>query len=750
MGSHRFRSLLVLLGLPALLLAGCGGFNGVVTPTLSSISPASVAAGSAGFTLTASGTNFTSGTKILWNGIAQATTVVSNTQLTAAISAAQIINPGSVSIGVVKSDTTSSNVMELTITGQAPQGPTLTSISPSSVASGSAAFTLTATGTGFVAGSLIALNGTGIPTTFDSATQLHATVPAAQIASPGTISVGVLDPTNKISNQLPLSVTGTGPSAPPPTLTSLSPATAVAGSNGFTLTATGTNFVTGSQIMWNGAALTSTFVSATQITAAVPTSAIAVSQDVNVSVMNPNSTISNVLMFVVSANPNVSPTITTITPSSVPVGYGGSAGFTMTLVGTNFEGAATVQITDTVQPTKTLTPSAATPTQLTVTIPASFLTDIGQFQITVHNPGSGRTSNPLPLYVGFDTTAQPASSIYFGEVHDVAYDSTRKLFYATVPFDSTKNPNKILVINAANTNPGLPALLLNAPSGADPDRLAISGDGQFLYVGLDATGAVARYKLPLTGTSVPDITISLTDSGGQKYYALDLQVAPATPHTIAVARGILGQIKPASGGSVVVYDDAVARASTLSGTLTGTIQWGPDATTLYAVDNESIGDLYALAVSASGVTQTNDYTNSFLPLPNIRVHFDTAGGLLYGDNGNVVNPATGVKSPAFGADGIMVPDSGLGLAYFLGQSSSQVGTASYILQSFNLTSGSSIKSILLYNVGGSPNHIIRWTSGTMEGLAFCTAKIVNPINGSTASAGGLYIVTGPFVTKTTP
>ena len=73
-------------------------------------------------------------------------------------------------------------------------------------------------------------------------------------------------------------------------------------------------------------------------------------------------------------------------------------------------------------------------------------------------------------------------------MHDVAYDATRKLFYATVPFDSTKNPNKILVINPANGNPGLPTILLNAPAGGDPDRLAISGDGQFLYVGLDGTG----------------------------------------------------------------------------------------------------------------------------------------------------------------------------------------------------------------------------------------------------------------------
>jgi hypothetical protein len=746
---HRLRALLPLLSLPALWLAGCGGFHGVVTPTLSSLNPATIAAGSAGFTLTASGTNFTSGTRIVWDGIPQATNVVSNTSLTASITAAQILNPGDISVAVLKADTTSSNVLTLKITGEGPQGPKLISISPSSVASGSADFTLTATGTSFVSGSVITLNGVGITTTFDSATQLHATIPASKVAVAGTINIGVLDSSNKLSNELPLTITGTIPSTPP-TLASLSPPTAVAGSNGFTLTATGTNFVTGSQILWNGAALTSTFVSATQITAAVPTSAIAIAQDVNVAVMNPNSTTSNVLVFVVSANPNVSPTITTITPSSVPVAYGGAAGFTMTLVGTNFEAAAVVQITNTVTPVTNLTPTAATPTQLTVTIPASFLTDIGQFQITVHNPGSGRTSNPLPLYVGFDTTAQPASSIYFGEVHDVAYDATRKLFYATVPLDSTKNPNKILVINPANANPGLPSLLLNAPAGGDPDRLAISGDGQFLYIGLDGTGAVARYKLPLTGTSVPDITISLTDTAGQKYYALDLQVTPSTPHTIAVARGIQGQIKPASGGSVVVYDDAVARAAVLSGTLTGAIQWGPDATTLYAVDNESAGDLYALAVSASGVTQTNDYSNSFLPLPNIRVHFDTGGGLLYGDNGNSVNPVTGVKSTTFGADGIMVPDSGLGLAYFLGQSSGQAGTASYILQSFNLTSGASIKSILLYNVGGSPNHIIRWTSGTMQGLAFCTAKIVNPINASTASAGGLYIFTGPFVTKTTP
>src|SRR4051812_20186340 len=254
----RFRALLPLLGLSALWLAGCGGFHGVVTPTLSSLNPKTVAAGSAGFTLAASGSNFTSGTRIVWDGIPQPTKVVSNSELTAEITAAQILFPGAISVGVVKSDTTSSNVLTLMITGQGPQGPKLTSISPSSVASGSADFTLTATGTGFASGDVITLNGAGITSTFDSATQIHATVPASKIAAAGTINVGVLNSSNQLSNELPLTVTGTTPGTPP-TLTSLNPATVITGSPALLLTATGTNFVNGSKITWNGLALTTTF-----------------------------------------------------------------------------------------------------------------------------------------------------------------------------------------------------------------------------------------------------------------------------------------------------------------------------------------------------------------------------------------------------------------------------------------------------------------------------------------------------------
>ena len=68
-----------------------------------------------------------------------------------------------------------------------------------------------------------------------------------------------------INNQLP----APSGSNPTPTITTISPNSAVAGSaEGFTLTINGTNFVAASMVNFGGRAPATTFVSATQLTAA--------------------------------------------------------------------------------------------------------------------------------------------------------------------------------------------------------------------------------------------------------------------------------------------------------------------------------------------------------------------------------------------------------------------------------------------------------------------------------------------------
>jgi hypothetical protein len=737
MSLSRLRALPFLLVVSAMISA-CGGFQGIVTPTLSSITPTTVASGSAAFTLTATGTNFDSGTQILWDGVAQATTVVSSTELTAAIAAPLIAAPGTISIRAIKPDTTTSNTMQLTVTGTTAATFSLTSISPSSVAAGSPAFTLTATGVGFVTGSQIALNGTGITTTFVSATELQATVPAASVATPGAVVISVLAPNNASSNDLILAITGTSEGTPP-TLTSLSPSTCFNGIAGLTLTANGTNFVSGSQIVWNGTVMTTTFGSSTSISANIPAAFLTTVSVANVFVLNPDNLISNILPFTITVNPSTTPTLTSISPTKAAVG---SPAFTMTLIGTDFAPGAVAYFGTFALPT-----TVNSSTQLTAQVPASELTAVAQVQVTAMNTQSN-ASNPIPFLVGM--------TILFSEVNDLAWDSARNIMYISQPTGSTsstvKNPDTVMAIDPDT----LVAEWTYSPgTGSNPDRLAISADNKYLYVGLDGNGTVERLDLG-NQTYVPDITIPLgSDPNLGAYYAMDLQVDPVQSNTIAVARGVSSSVSiiQAQGG-VAVYDGAVQRPSVVTPTtqsddvLLDTIQWATNGNSIYAANNENYeGDFYQLGVTGAGVTLLGDTLNLF-PTPNLKIHFDSTNQLLYGDDGLVINPVTATTAANFVAGGVMVPDSTIGNAYFVGQSSSQIQTVAYTVESFNLSNQSAVAQLPLYEVEGVPQHLIRWGA---TGLAFTTKKVTNcVISPCTIGDGRLYVIDGPFVTQTAP
>src|SRR3954467_6931049 len=66
-------------------------------------------------------------------------------------------------------------------------------LSPSAVTPGSAAFTLTVNGIGFIPASVVKWNGSALPTRFVSRNQLMATVAASRVATPVTASVTVVN-----------------------------------------------------------------------------------------------------------------------------------------------------------------------------------------------------------------------------------------------------------------------------------------------------------------------------------------------------------------------------------------------------------------------------------------------------------------------------------------------------------------------------------------------------------------------------
>jgi N-acetylneuraminic acid mutarotase len=255
--------------------------------------------------------------------------------------------------------------------------PRTASLSPSSATAGGAAFTLTVRGTSFVSTSTVEWEGTGLTTTYVSGRELTALVPASDIATAGTATVTVMNPTPGGGTSGALTFTIENPL---PTASSLSPSSATAGGAAFTLTVTGTNFVTSSTVLWNGAGLETKYASATQLTASVPASDIAKAGKATVTVVNPTpgGGASSGLTFTIN---NPAPTAASLSPSS---GTAGGAAFTLTVTGTNFVSSSTVLWNGT-----GLTTTYVSATQLTASVPASDIAKAGKATVTVVNPTPG-------------------------------------------------------------------------------------------------------------------------------------------------------------------------------------------------------------------------------------------------------------------------------------------------------------------------------------------------------------------------
>jgi hypothetical protein len=181
---------------------------------------------------------------------------------------------------------------------------------------------------------------------------------------------------------------------PAPTIGSLAPATAVAGSGPFPLTVNGTGFVNGAQVLFNGTALPTTLVSPTQLTATLPASAVTTAGIYAVTVTNPapggGPSTSYPFTVLVPA-----PTISSFTPTT------GGPGTLVTITGTDFMGATAVRIGSFTIANYTVV-SAST---ITLTIPSG-LGNVNGF-LTVDTP-SGTATSALTFNLVLATLASQA------------------------------------------------------------------------------------------------------------------------------------------------------------------------------------------------------------------------------------------------------------------------------------------------------------------------------------------------------
>ena len=403
-------------------------------PAITTLSPANGIAGTNAFTLTVNGTGFDSASFVTFGGTARVTTFVSSTQLTAAILASDIATAGTPAV-VVTNPTLGggpSNSVTFAVTSPVP---TLTSISPTTVVAGSGLLVMSLQGTNFVNGSTVNFGSIPEVTLFqNSPFFILAIINAADVANPGTPLVTVTNPGGSPSNGITFTITGTGTGNPLPSISALSPNGATAGSGAFTLTVTGANFVSGATVNFNGTPRTTTFGSATQLTASISAADVAAAGTPAVSVTNPTpgGGTSNSINFNISAANNPAPAISSLVPNATTAG---GANFSLVVNGSNFISTSTVNFNGT--PRATTFNSAS---QLTAAILAADIATAGSASITVTNPAPGggtstaatlAINNPFPTV----TTLSPTSGLAGGASFTLAVNGTGFVSNSVVNFN---------------------------------------------------------------------------------------------------------------------------------------------------------------------------------------------------------------------------------------------------------------------------------------------------------------------------
>jgi subtilisin-like proprotein convertase family protein len=299
----------------------------------------------------------------------------------------------------------------ITIYYNAASPPGISSVSPNPATGANSSQSLTIYGNGFQSGAQLRIRE---PTYNVDVTKTATYVSSSQLRvnltygnDPTTWSAQVINPDGYSSSQYSFPV-----NAPPPLITSISPASANAGSGAFNLTVNGSTFHHASVVRWNGSSRPSTLLYSgglvSGLRAAINASDISSPGSASVTVYSPGpgGGTSGGKTFTVGSS---GPTISGVSPSSV---IGANSAQTLTIYGSSFQSPAQVRIRAPAFGVDT-TKSATYVNSGQVQVSATFGTDPATWNVQVINPGpafSGTYDFPVNAPPPAITSLKPSNA----------------------------------------------------------------------------------------------------------------------------------------------------------------------------------------------------------------------------------------------------------------------------------------------------------------------------------------------------
>lgn len=308
--------------------------------------------------------------------------------------------------------------------------------------------------------------------------------------------------------------------------------------------------------------------------------------------------------------------------------------------------------------------------------------------------------------------------------NDLIYNTADEKIYASIPSTASENGNSIVTIDPITGAIGSPIYV-----GSEPDQLALSDDGEYLYIDLSGSASVLPLHIPTQTTQTPIVLGD--DPRYGPLYAQDIEVQPGSPETIAVSLKRLA-VSPKHGG-VAVYSQGVKLPEmTKDHTGSNVIEFGFDPNILYGYNNETSEfgfrtmDVTASGASISGINDTE--------ISGYKVNIEFHDGIMYSTSGDAIDPATGSAVGTFSnvafADAVAV-DSGRNKVYFLDNGQIQTyNKSTFILENTSFYGGSITDDLVLW--------------GT-TGLAYRTQDQVVLISDEITTATAVYPKSGKFL-----
>jgi uncharacterized repeat protein (TIGR01451 family) len=414
------------------------------------------------------------------------------------------------------------------------------------------------------------------------------------------------------------------------------------------------------------------------------------------------------------------PTLTAISPSGIEAG---STTTTITVTGTNFTSSSTVELGSTA-----LSTSFTNSTTLIAIVPAAQIASLGWYPVTVSTPSpGGGVSSALPLTI---------YSVLTIGVNHILYEPYSRQIYASVGSGSaTVNGNTIAAITPLTGTIGAPVFV-----GSQPTKMAISDDGNIMYVILAGAASVARFNLQTQATQFTCAPVNSSVYGTSTGGFRDIAVQTGSENTIALDFGY-------TGGMALIDVNPTTQTAAIRGAGTGiytgsSLQfYNAQTLLLFNIDTWQTLDNYP--ITSSGFSYSATHTSSTL------LHFglfQLRGKVAYSVNGGVADasttPATqlGYFAPLMqtGPTQQVAPDTSLGETFFL---SSTINSTNYYgspngIVAYNQTTfmPTSTLNLNMSTIEGTTSFtgvdLIRWGQ---DGLAALT------------STGHIYLLRGGFV-----